>query len=230
MTALLGIDCATNPKKAGLALGEAIGGVLRILRCTTGSKRMSPAMIAFEWLKEYEDVLIALDAPLGWPKPLGLSLSEHKAGMPIKVDPDKLFSRATDKAIRERLGKKPLEVGANLIARTAVAALALLDELRRSAGRQIPLAWAPVEGERWQAIEVYPSATRRSHGAPDIGGSLKGLEKLIDYSSVSSILEKSKDAADAVVCVLAAADFLTGRAIAPRDRELAFLEGWIWSS
>ena len=105
----------------------------------------------------------------------------------------------------------------------------LLDELRKSTGRQIPLAWAPVERERWRVIEVYPAATRISHGAPDVGGSLKGLEKLIDYSSVSLTLEKSKDAADAVVCVLAAADFLTGRAIAPLDRELASLEGWIWS-
>jgi predicted RNase H-like nuclease len=66
MTALLGIDCATNPKKTGLALGEERGGGIHILRCTTGSKSTPPAMIASEWLKEYEDVLIALDAPLGW--------------------------------------------------------------------------------------------------------------------------------------------------------------------
>jgi hypothetical protein len=229
MTALLGIDCATNPKKTGLALGEERGGGIHILRCTTGSKSTPPAMISSEWLKEYEDVLIALDAPLGWPKSLGLSLSEHKAGMPVKAVPDKLFSRATDRAIRERLGKRPLEVGANLIARTAVAALALIDELRMSTGRQIPLAWAPVERERWRAIEVYPSATRISHGAPDVGGSLKGFEGLVDYSSVSLIVEKSKDAADAVVCVLAASDFLNGRAIVPRDKKLASSEGWIWS-
>ena len=148
MTVLLGIDCSSSPKKTGLALGEARGGEIHILRCTTGSKRMPPAMIAFEWLKGYEDVIIALDAPLGWPKALGSNLSLHKAGMPLKVNADNLFSRETDREIRQRLGKKPLEVGANLIARTAVAALSLLGELRRSTGRKIPLAWAPVEKER----------------------------------------------------------------------------------
>jgi hypothetical protein len=140
MTALLGIDCATDPKKTGLALGEVRGESIHILRCTTGSSRMTPAMIANDWLKDYDDVLIALDAPLGWPKALGFCLFNHKAGVPIKLDADVLFSRATDKAIRKRLGKKPLEVGANLIARTAVAALSLLGELRQSTDRQIPLA------------------------------------------------------------------------------------------
>jgi hypothetical protein len=35
MIALLGIDCATNPKKTGLALGELRGEVVHILRCAT---------------------------------------------------------------------------------------------------------------------------------------------------------------------------------------------------
>ena len=86
MTALLGIDCATVPKKTGLALGEQRGESIHILRCTTGSSRTPPAMIVIEWLKDYDDVIIALDAPLGWPKALGLSLSEHKSGMSIKMD------------------------------------------------------------------------------------------------------------------------------------------------
>lgn len=162
MAALLGIDCATVPKKTGLALGELRCGILHILRCTTGSSHTPPAMIANEWIKDYDDVLIALDTPVGWPKALAFSLSNHKAGMAIKIDADQLFSRATDKAIRERLGKKPLEVGANLIARTAVAALSLLDELRRFTDRQIPLAWAPVERERWRAIEVCISVCHQN--------------------------------------------------------------------
>jgi hypothetical protein len=44
-----------------------------------------------------------------------------------------------------------------------------------------------------------------------------------------SALTKSKDAVDAAVCALAAADFLLGRAIAPIDHETALLEGWIWA-
>ena len=122
----------------------------------------------------------------------------------------------TDVEIKQRLGKQPLEVGANLIARTAVAALMLLDEIRRSTWRPIPLAWAPKETERWRAIEVYPAATRIAHGAPDIGGSLEGLDELLDCSAVLPALAQSEDTVDAAVCALAAADFLSEGSPTPR--------------
>lgn len=229
MIALLGIDCATVPRKTGLALGELRGGVVHILSCVTGTNREPPAMIATDWLLHYDEALIALDAPLGWPRALGPCLSTHKAGLHIQEGADQLFRRMTDVEIKQRIGKHPLEVGANLIARTAVAALTMLDEIRQSTGYPIPLAWAREEKARWRAIEVYPAATRIGHGAPDVGGSLEGLNELLDCSAVLSALTKSKDAVDAAVCVLAAADFLLGRAIAPIDHETALLEGWIWA-
>ena len=40
-------------------------------------------------------------------------------------------------------------------------------------------------------------------------------------------LATSADLVDAVVCVLAGADFLSGRAMGPEDRTLAEREGWI---
>ena len=229
MIALLGIDCATVPRKTGLALAEFREGAVNILRCATATKREPPAKIATDWLQDYDDVLIALDAPLGWPKALGPQLSAHKAGSPIKSLANELFRRATDIAIKQRLGKQPLEVGANFIARTAVAALALLDQIRISTGRPIPLAWALEERDRWRAIEVYPAATRLSYGLPDVGGSLDGLDELLNCTSVLPVLTNSKDATDAAVCVLAAADFLRGYAIAPTDKETAYVEGWIWA-
>ena len=186
-------------------------------------------MIANDWLQHYDDALIALDAPLGWPRALGPQLSTHRAGCPIQGEANQLFRRVTDVAIKQRLGKQPLEVGANLIARTAVAALTLLDRIRKSTGRPIPLAWTSEEKERWRAIEVYPAATRIGHGSPDVGGSLDGLGESLDCSEVLSVMTKSKDAVDAAVCALAAADFLLGRAIAPLDQETALVEGWIWA-
>jgi hypothetical protein len=36
------------------------------------------------------------------------------------------------------------------------------------------------------------------------------------------------DTLDSVVCLLAAKDFLDGRAVAPENRTLASQEGWIW--
>jgi len=228
-TALLGIDCATKPRKTGLALGELHGGVVHILRCATGTSREPPAMIATDWLRHYDEALIALDAPLGWPRALGTCLIGHRAGLPIQAEADQLFRRSTDVAIKQRMVKQPLEVGANLIARTAVAALTLLDQIRHSTGRPIPLAWAHEETERWRAIEVYPAATRIGHGAPDVGGSLEGLGELLDCSAALPALMQSKDAVDAAVCALAAADFLLGRSIPPPDHETALVEGWIWA-
>ena len=226
--ALLGIDCSTDPKKTGLALGELHGEVVHILRCATGTRSEPPVTIATAWLLDYEEALIALDAPLGWPQALGANLVTHRAGVPLRAEANQLFRRATDDEIKNRLGKRSLEVGANLIARTAVAALKLLGEVRTYAKLPIPLAWAPRETERWRAIEVYPAATRIGHGARDCGGSLVGLDGLLDCSAVPD-LGKSKDTVDAAVCALAAADFLRGHAIAPQDKEAAYIEGWIWA-
>ena len=187
-------------------------------------------MIAANWLHNYDEAIIALDAPLGWPKKMSDVLPYHRAGLPIRVESNQLFRRITDIEIKERLDKQPLDVGANLIARTAIAALEMLDQIRCTTKRTIPLAWAPRETELWRAIEVYPAATRIAHGAPDLGGSLSGLENLLDCSLVLPALMQSKDVVDAVVCALAAADFICGRAIPPDDQDTALVEGWIWTS
>jgi predicted nuclease with RNAse H fold len=229
MIALLGIDCATNPKKTGLALGELHGDVVHIQCCATGTRHEFPAMIAARWLSDYTEAIIALDAPLGWPKKMGVALSEHRAGRPFQIDANQLFRRATDVEIKKRLKKQPLDVGANLIARTAVAALEMLDQIRLITKKPIPLAWAPREPDPWRAIEVYPAATRIAHGLPDAGGSFEGLENLLDCSAVFPALMQSRDAVDAAVCALGAADFLCGRAISPVDHNTALIEGWIWA-
>jgi predicted nuclease with RNAse H fold len=227
--ALLGIDCATDPRKTGLTLGELGDGVVTISRCTICAKKHPPAALASEWLDRCDSVLIALDAPLGWPRALGARLQSHRAGAVLGREANELFRRATDDEIYGRLGKRMLDVGADRIARTAVAALELLDCLRREAGRPIPLAWAPNGDATWRAIEVYPAATRIAHGAADHGGSLEGLGDLLDCSTVEPAVLASKDAVDACVCALAAADFLLGRAVAPPHLETALVEGWIWA-
>jgi predicted nuclease with RNAse H fold len=230
MITLLGIDCATDPKKTGLALGELDGEVVRISRCGVCSKAQPAAETACEWLAGSHEVLIALDAPLGWPRPLAAELRRHRAGTVLGSEANELFRRLTDREIHRRLGKQPLDVGADRIARTAVAALRLLDAIRSKTGKRIPLAWAACEDEPWRAIEVYPAATRIAHGARDAGGSLAGLEGLLDCSAVKSAVATWADAADAAVCVLAAADFLRGRAVPPEDHETAQIEGWIWAA
>ncbi len=141
---------------------------------------------------------------------------------------DSLFKRATDIDIIERFRKFPFEIGANYISRTAVAALELLQEIRKKSGEPIPLALERDGDENIRAIEVYPAVTRLAHGAPDVGGSLEGLGDLVDTISIKSDVLKSKDAVDAMVCVLAAADFARGNSKGPVDKEKAAREGWIW--
>lgn len=41
-------------------------------------------------------------------------------------------------------------------------------------------------------------------------------------------MENKSDALDAVIWLLVAQDFLTGKAMPPNERALARKEGWIW--
>jgi len=228
--ALIGIDCATQPGKVGLALGELDGETIRIKACRTGSPREEPAWIVSRWIEDCGSGLLALDAPLGWPRAMGEALKEHQAGAGIGATAHELFRRQTDDAIYQRFNKRPLEVGANFISRTAVSALNLLEQLRLMTGQPIPLAWSPADLTQTAAIEVYPAATRLAHGSPGKGGSIEGLEPLLDLSVLDGELPASSDAIDALVCVLAAADFIRGRARPPIDLNTAHQEGWIWTA
>ncbi len=70
MKALIGIDCATQPSKTGLALGIIEGGKIRIKECCVGSKKNPPSEIVAAWIQHYDTYIIALDAPLGWAQAL----------------------------------------------------------------------------------------------------------------------------------------------------------------
>lgn len=235
---IVGIDCATDPKKVGLALSE-FDEVSHRLLCAQQGAGLNLAETVAEWINHQHPVLIALDAPLGWPMDLGQSLHNHAAGAPIEAEGNQLFRRETDRFIKRRLNKQPLDVGADRIARTALAALNLLKGIRDFTGCEIPLAWRP-EIEQTSAIEVYPAATLTSHVMPAQGYKTNSAEhehvrsRIIDdleeYIAIEdrAPLLKSADTLDAVICCLAAADFLSGKSSQPEDLELAMKEGWIW--
>jgi predicted nuclease with RNAse H fold len=161
-TTIIGIDAATEGKKLGLARGRLEGDRVVVHEVVLGSEVGSVIDTTASWVTA--DTLIAVDAPLGWPLPLGHALREHRAGVVIEAEAHDLFRRVTDRFVHAILGKLPLEVGADRIARTAHAALRRLGELRRATRLDIPLAWAP--GVRGVAcIEVYPAATLRARGS-----------------------------------------------------------------
>jgi hypothetical protein len=148
--------------------------------------------------------------------------------------------------VRQHVGRLPLEVGANLIARTAFAALELLHALSE-VGVTTDLLWAPggAASATSGAIEVYPAATLRAHGAVRevykaaklrnwdrarstlvtvLGAAVDGVAECAD------VMKASDHALDAVACVAAARDFLLGDVLCPSPEDLvtAKREGWIW--
>jgi predicted RNase H-like nuclease len=236
---LIGVDCATVDTKVGLALAEYDGVGVTIKAVTLCTRDQSAATKVTEWLTDPRDpALLAIDAPLGWPAALARSLAPHRAGEKIDTEPNEMFRRATDRFIKDQLSKTPLDVGADRIARTAHAALRFLGEIRERLGVQVPLAWSPnLIGTA--AIEVYPAATLVAHGYRSTGYKARdevaerreivaSLCTVIDVGGHHSTLESSADALDAAVCILAAKDFIDGRALPPPDLGLAEREGWIW--
>jgi len=239
---IVGVDYATQDAKVGLALGVVSEGDLEIQDAKLCRRERPPASVIASWLGDRQSAaLIAIDAPLGWPKPLAECLIKHNASAAIEATPDAMFRRETDLFIQRELKKTPLDVGADRIARTAHAALRLLDELRRKLGLPIPLAWKLADISPIAVIEVYPAATLVAHGIRCTGykkpGQAKQRREIMDALRTKMTIQDcvpdlsaSGHLVDAVVCVLAGADFILQRAMSPEDQRLAEHEGWIWAS
>lgn len=238
---VVGIDCAVDDKKLGLALGQFDGTRMIVREVAQGNAKQKPAELVVDWLRKYpsERALFALDAPLGWPAALGKALVAHQAGGVIEGTPHELFRRATDRFVKNEIGKQSLDVGADRIARTAHAALRQLEDLRIRLSSDIPLAWnSKIAG--LAAIEVYPAATLMAHGINASGYKAPAsvscrARVMTDVATrielargVHPDISRGSDALDAVICLLAAQDFLSGAAHPPEDHELAKKEGWIW--
>ncbi|HET6384059.1 MAG TPA: DUF429 domain-containing protein [Armatimonadota bacterium] len=238
-TLIIGIDCAVQPENVGLACGTMNGSVVTLTPAQPCTRTTCVAGQIADWIAPAERVLLALDAPLGWPRPLARALPSHAAGQAMHPSANELFRRETDRHVRNTYKKQSLDVGADRIARTAYAALELLDKLRTKTREAIPLAWEHDFTERVAAIEVYPAATLVAHGWEHKGyrPALAVLKRklLIDCAfdtanlgDAAASMVKSTHVCDAGLCVLAGADFLLGEAVGPQDKELANKEGWIW--
>ena len=145
---------------------------------------------------------------------------EHVAGAELSPAPDELFRRQTDRLVKKALGKLPPDVGADRIARTARAALGMLAEVRALAGRSIPLAWQ--QGKESGAIESPPAPliTRGVSGVGYKANSAQGrkarteilarLANEADIKTTRDVMIEDANLFDAMVCVLAGADFARG--------------------
>jgi hypothetical protein len=220
---IVGIDCATLHGNTGLCFGTWDGSVLRIKPPRVCTHKQDLVESVTRELAGATRAVIALDAPLGWPALLADGLRDHRAGQPLSGARQDVFRRTTDRVIEEWSGKRPLEVGANLIARTAHAALAELDAIRAKLDADIELAWVAGVPPGLVAIEVYPAVTWIAHE-----------KKWPSWFPVSdpNQYDHPLHVRDAVLCAIAAVDFIEGRAAGPAaddERSMAEREGWIWA-
>ena len=236
---IIGVDCATKMNKVGLALGREVGGDAWIEEVALGSRVAPVAETIAGWASRSDCTLLAFDAPLGWPVDLGGALVAHTAGEPID-GPGMTCSGARPTGSSTAESQRPLEVGANWIARTAHAALELLGDVRKETKADIPLAWDPDISTGIQAIEVYPAATLKAYRVQaqrykdkDKQAArrelLAFLGEQVRLPEDTKLMEDNADALDAGLCVLAAVDFLQGNAMKPGvHMPKAQKEGWIW--
>lgn len=89
------------------------------------------------------------------------------------------------------------------------------------------------------AIEVYPAGTLLAHRLPASGYKKPGQRRvrsvirdaLDDRLALPEDPERmlsDADCLDAVLCILAAVDFLGGQAVMPPESPSTRKEGWIW--
>ncbi len=238
---LIGIDSAVDSKNVGVARGRLFEEGVLVEELASGAEVEWVDRVV-DWTRAAPNALLAIDAPLGWPASMRAALAQHRAGDPIDLPADSIFRRETDLFVQRTLRQRPLDIGADRIARTAHAALAALFRIREGSGKRLPLAWAPGEPAESSAIEVYPAATLRARGLSPTGYKkegkdgwdrraeiLVGLKAWMHWSP--GLIESAlglDHLFDAALCVLAAADFVRGDVLAPEDPETARIEGWIW--
>lgn len=238
---IVGLDCSTDPRKCGIAVARLTDGTASLTHVVTPR---SVAELVEVVGSESWPLLIAVDAPLGWPH-ASRDLAGHQAGRALNAAANQLFRRRTDEFVRAELGQNALDVGADRIARTAHAALGYLDQIRTRFGA-LDLAWVPEDVPRnpASAIEVYPAASLRALGFPnrgykaktdvaratrlDLCFKLRATGLVVGPEPVWQQAAESEHLLDAIVCVLAGLDFLAGEAMTPPSRAEVEKEGWIW--
>lgn len=239
---LIGIDCAVDARKCGFAKGKLTNNKIYLESVDTKLQEEDLIDRICHAVQSDTKTLIAIDAPLGWPINLGNSLQGHKAGDVIFTEANILFRRETDRFVKQHINKQPLDVGADRIARTAWAALRLLDKVRKQSELRIPVTWTPGNVEEPSCIEVYPAATLEARKLSSVGykgksknnveNRLQLLESLLDYVQINgdqrNIMKNSDDAFDSLLCLVAAQDFTKCTVFQPPDLSIAKREGWIW--
>lgn len=174
---------------------------------------------------------LGIDCPLGWPVAFVAALRAHQEHEPWpgrgttghRAD---LLWRATDRAVRDLVGRWPLSVSTDRIGVTALRAAHLLDAWETE---RLPIDRSGVSGP---VLEVYPAAARRVWGL----GAARSVSDLESRLPIRFAATTDRDACDAVehsfdalIAALVARAAALGRTSPPPEALLALaaVEGWI---
>lgn len=256
---VIGWDAAVTPSNNALVRATVTTGDGR--DCTvavtdhvvpTTSAAITDAIVTWS-VKDTGPVLLCVDSPLGWPVPLGHRLAEHRAGEPVGSDPEHLFRRDTDRDIRARLGKTPLDIGADRIARTAWSVLDVIGAVRvrglmvhvptdyrwlRAEGRHpspdallfesYPAAWCASESVRTSGYRPAEAVARRAELLTEVRERVALQRIALDLPHGEQSFTRRADDLDALICVLVGVDIVRQLCPPPSDQLRAATEGWIW--
>lgn len=279
---LIGWDAAVDPRNTALTLvrwsggGGAAGGQSHgSTSGSSGSRLPGELLVTGElqieahvaprdhqellstvsgWAQGDRPTLLCVDSPLGWPERMAGALAAHLAGAGLGESADQLFRRLTDIDVRRRVGKTPLDVGADRIARTALATLNTISSVRERVAHaiEVPITIRDPRSEpqRTLLLESYPAGWFASEGIVTrgyrpVGGRdqrwqlLEQVEQRLRATGIGLTYAAGVDRdqftpraddLDALVCTLNGVDYLLGRCPAPTidQRQIARREGWIW--
>ncbi len=239
MIKILGIDCASKLNNTGFSTGVYQNGQINVLGALVGSNIFSLQEVVLEWHNPNTTNLIAIDAPLGWPIDMVTNLKDHFAGQSLDIEANQMFRRETDRFVKRKTNKLPLDVGADKIARAALSGLKLIGEISSIINKPIPLAWNPQKLPQVSIIEVYPSLTlflyniisqgyKKRENQSERKDIIIELDQLLNLNDNKGLMLSNANALDSVVCLLSALDFINGNVTFPENYELAQKEGWIW--
>lgn len=230
----LGIDLASAPRRTGLCRLDWRSGGARLVELTVGAddERIIAAHKGAD--------ATGIDSPFGWPAPFVGFLCSAARLLPEAAeawDPavrDGLRYRATDRAVRDAVGRWPLSVSSDLIAVVAMRCVGLLTRMGVSDR-------AGADG----VFEVYPAAaltrwglvnrgSRAGRGRPRREVLLRALARRAPWLDLGTraqraLLVDSADAFDALIAALNARAAALGET-EPTPAELrreAAREGWI---
>lgn len=161
---IIGIDCAANPMRIGVAFAHQEADGVSVERMTFGRpggvrwRRITElAETISRGIDRHRPTLLAIDAPLGWPVAMSRALASHTVGSSTGIveDPRLFFRRLTDRFVHRVTGKRPLDFGTSFIASAAHAALRILGQTEGHPSVALEPLRSPVTPDTVIAIEVH---------------------------------------------------------------------------